>query len=116
MSLRVLPDRIAVLWPLEPEGLFVVPDAIKLAEANRRMTPATKVCKVLSSGFWQVREGDLVAIRMDAAGLILDRTDYPWIPEGYEVRIYGVTEPILDNGDRDNPAHPENDILFAKVS
>lgn len=111
--IRVLPGRIAVLWELEPEGLIHVPDAFKMSEANRKGIPATKTCTVLASGMPGIGKGDLVAVRMDAAGLILDKTDYSWVPDGFEVRIYGVTEPLID---RAPDAHPENDVLFAKVS
>lgn len=94
MNLRVLPGRVAVLWPLSDEGLIVAPRRV------RRV-------RVLSSGFPGIRAGDSVAVRADAACLSLTCSDYDFVPKGYEVRIYGVHEAVLND---------EEDVVFGVVS
>jgi hypothetical protein len=93
MSLRVLPGRVAVLWPLGDEGLIVAPQRVRRA-------------RVFSSGFPGIRDGDSVAVRADAACLSLNRSDYDFVPEGHEVRIYGVHEAVLND---------EEDVVFGIV-
>jgi hypothetical protein len=75
-----------------------------------------RVCEVVSSGIDFLEEGDRAVIRADAAGLEINRDSAREIglegaiPEGYELRIYGVTEPIFGYGDDDD------DVVLGKMA
>lgn len=102
-KITALPGRLAVLWPLEPQDGFslVVPDWVKRrGEQLRGEAFEARRCKVLSSGFPGVYPGDSVGILADGACLTLEKEDWPEIPDGFEVRFYGVTEPLMGS-DRD---------------
>ncbi|MGV3613848.1 MAG: hypothetical protein ACO1SV_00815 [Fimbriimonas sp.] len=97
MSLTVLPGRLAVLYPLVDDGVVLVPPG------HRRGALEGRRATVFASGFPPLRAGDSVVVRCDAACLALSALDYPFVPEGYEVRIYGVHEGVLN---------AEEDVVF----
>jgi hypothetical protein len=108
-----LPGRVAVLYPLsvESDELIQVPGWIKRKEEHLMGAPLEiRKVKVLSSGFPGIWAGDTVGVRCDAACLALDYRDYEWIAEGFEVRIYGVYEPIVSG------QSSGEDVVFFKVA
>ena len=103
MKLRVLPGRVAVLYPVEERSDQIVQVPAAIRRKTESLMGAALECRrarVLSSGFPGVCEGDTVAVRCDAACLALEPRDYDFVPPGHEVRIYGVHEDVL-NDDRD---------------
>lgn len=108
--LRVLPGRVGVLYPLfeDSAGLIEIPASlVRKAEALGGGATQARCVQVLSSGFPGILAGETVAVRCDAACLALEHGDYPWVPKGYEVRIYGVHEPVLND---------EQDVVVFKVA
>lgn len=104
--IRALPGRIVVLYPLNPitDQIIQVPNYVKRKEeAVMGVALETRKSKVLSSGYPGIPEGLEVYVRCDAACLALDHQDYAWIPEGHEVRIFGVHEAVLND---------EQDVVF----
>lgn len=102
MTLSPLPDKVAVLWPIETDELIKVPGWVKRQDESRQTalgnnTFEVRKVKVLSSGHPDFREGETIAVRVDASALILDHLDYPaLVPQGHEVRIYGMFEDMVD--------------------
>lgn len=110
---RPLPGRVAVLYPLEAENEFIqVPAWVKRKEETvKGGALEVRKVQVLTSGFPGIRAGDTVGVRCEAACMALEHKEEPhWVPEGYEIRIYGVYEPILGG------SNTREDVLFFKVT
>lgn len=108
--LRVLPGRVGVLYPLfeDSSSLIQIPAALRRkGEAVAGASAEARKVEVLASGFPGIAPGETVAVRCGAACLALEHGDYPWVPKGFEVRIYGVHERVLND---------EQDVVVFKVA
>jgi hypothetical protein len=108
VGLTVLPGRLAVLYPLSVGGPVLFPAQFRRqGEATGGGPLEGRRVTVFASGFPPLRAGDSVVVRSDAACLALSALDYPFVPEGHEVRIYGVHEGVLND--------EEEDVVFGFV-
>lgn len=116
MTLNVLPGRIAVLWPLSAGGLLEVPDWVRRqGEQVRGDKLEARKVTVYDSKFPGVYPGDQVCVRADAACLALEHGEYDFIPEGHEIRIYGVHEPILDGSRRGDEERGQDIVMWREA-
>lgn len=112
-----LPGRVAVLYPVEENPFIHVPEEeVRRLEQMYGNALECRICHVVSSGIDFLDEGDRAVIRSDAAGLEINQDSAREIglegviPEGYELRIYGVTEPVFGYGDDDD------DVVLGKMA
>ena len=91
-AIRVLPGRLAVLCdpPVTEEGGILV--AAGQYSGSRNSDSGT----VISSGLVQFEVGDRVGF-LPMHGLRCDARNFEWVPDGMEVRIYGVACPVYDS-------------------
>lgn len=94
-SLTMLPGRLAVVYPLELARPFEIEARVRREIEQLHGGPyETRHCEVVASGIPELEAGDEVIVRCDAPCLALEPHDYPWVPAGSEVRVYGVHEPV----------------------
>jgi hypothetical protein len=87
-SARVLPGRLSVLIDPRRDGAVSLPDSVLAKIRDLEIPPYDlDTGTVIDSGVGGIRPGDRVAV-LPREGLAIESGDFPWMPEGREVRIY----------------------------
>jgi hypothetical protein len=88
----VLPGRVAVLC--DPHVTSV--SGILVASGKWEGSQDSDSGVVLRSGVSEIQEGDRVAF-LPMHGLRCSRKEFDWVPEGCEIRFYGISCPVWDS-------------------
>jgi len=96
-KVKAAPGRVAVLWAKEnekvlPSGLLVTLGANSNKELLSRRT-GMRWAEVVSSGVYDIGDWNRVSVIENSSCVIWDQRDIPEIPDGYEIRFYGLYEP-----------------------
>lgn len=91
-AVSVLPGRVAVLC--DPHVSSV--SGILVASGKWQGSQDSDTGIVLRSGVSEIREGDRVAY-LPMHGLRCTSKEFDWVPEGCEIRLYGVSCPVWDS-------------------
>lgn len=94
---RPLPGRLIVAVPPQDLGPIKIPLWVERQIVERDGDAAIgRSAYVLRSGLRDVADTDTVWVFDNAPGLAIGPLDNPRIPDGWEVRIYGVHAPASD--------------------
>jgi hypothetical protein len=103
--ITALPTKVAVLYPIEPDELIVVPEWVRRKDEECRGGPVEwRGATVVSVGRavkyqFGLCAGDSVGLRMNAPGITLEHSDRPEdVPVGYELRLIHVFDTISVEG------------------
>lgn len=87
-----LPGRVVVVKDafLESKNGILMPDG------KYRGSQDSDTGTVASSGWHELKKGDRVIFK-PMHGIRCDKANFPWVPDGVEVRIYGVACDVEDS-------------------